>query len=262
VKKTKPIAARWIVPKIAMVEKWFDLPFARTRRKANAGLPLPVGGKGALAQIAFPDDGRRQAQFIKAGGRNPFGLSREEYLQLATADTYRMNAEIINSLLAAWAVRAAKSEPQLAKRGERILRARFVARFVEFLLGRAKEARQPSAGEPQEIARRYLLSENWRLTLELQESEDQLPAARARGAWTTAKNAAEKRNAARVRILAAAQRVSPLLRDSESAWIDQILLEPEAKAEKWKRSVIRDALATFQAHYAVQRLLAESKAKP
>ncbi len=260
-KPTKEHPGKCGRPSAEMVERLVGLPLG-SPRKGNAGLVLAKDGKRALAEIAWPNDANRQARFVKAGSREPYRLSREEYLQLASAESYRMNDELINGLLTAWAVRAMKRQAELGKHPERVLRVIAVARFVEFLLGHAKEARQPSAGEPQEIARRHLLSENWRLTIELQGLEDKLEARHERGTWTTKKNAAVKWDALRVRILAAAQRVSPLLREPESKWVGQILVEPEAKDENWKRAVIRRALATSGAYWAVQRLLAESEAKP
>jgi hypothetical protein len=232
------------LPTIDMVERWSSLAFAPTRGKARtrAGVPIviPVDGKRALAEIVWANDERQQARFIKAGRLNPYTLSRREYLQLASADSYRVTEGIINGLLAGWAVRAAaESEHELAKHGAHILRALFTARLVELLLGSPKDDR-----EPQWIVLRYLLSENYHQAVELAEVSDR----HLQGAFTTEKNAAVKH----AKIRAAAKRLKSdysLQIRTQTDLVEQLRAESELFDKKGKkkgqppsRSAVLDAL--------------------
>ena len=220
------------------------------RRKANAGVPivLPVGGKRVLAQIAWPNDESLQARFVKAGRRNPYGLSREEYFQLASNGSDRTNDGFMIDLLEAWAIRAAKREPELAKHQERLLQLFFTDQFVEFLLGRRVDVTQFS-GEPQEIIRDYLFLQNWKHTVELLALERQLSTPRRKGteSWV------DRRKLVHDEIRAVAEKIKhPLLNRSQAKLIDQIrhapeLLDEESGEPLHSRSTVRRALAKSKA---------------
>src|SRR5208283_1400358 len=249
-RKAKATGAPGTLPGDATLREWFLLPFAAPmRREANAGVPIviPKGGKRVLAQIAWPGDGERQARFVKAGSRNPQGLSREEYLQLANTDSFWGNNELIHDLLQAWAIRAvraaAKSEPVLATQPERLLNQIFREELVEFVLGRPLTSyREGIAGseEPQEIVRRYLLSESWKQMVELVTLEGQRRAGGRKGtdSWI------RRRNFVHDQIRAAAEKIHPALRVSEA--IEQIRQAPVLVDKKGKPpsvSTVRRALA-------------------
>ena len=87
---------------------------------------------------------------------------------------------MIDDLLIFWAVRAAKREPGLAEHRERLLEMRFTEQLIELLLGCAEELGQLS-GEPNEVVRPYLLSNNWKHTVELLSLENKLNTPRRRG---------------------------------------------------------------------------------
>lgn len=258
-RKAKPTAVPGTLPNDATLRQWFLLPLVPTRREANAGVPivLPEGGKRVLAQIAWPNDDSRHARFVRGGRRNPHGLSREEYLQLANSESFWMNDEIAHDLLIEWAIRAAKSEPQLAKQGERLLRLLFTEQLVEFVLGlppvggpATYRRRIAATKEPREIVGRYLLSENWKRTVELSALERQLSTPRRKGT----KSWVDRRKLVRDEIRAVAERIKhPLLNRSQSQLIDQILLEPELADKKSGKPPSRST---------VRRALAESKAQP
>lgn len=271
----KPKPARWKVPTVEMVDRWAALPFvAPGKREAKPGvgiiLPVPRAGKGALAQVRWPSDKRRQARFIQAGKGRPHALSREEYLELQRGNI--MTHQIIDWLLAAWAVRAAReNEAGLAEQPEpeRVLKARFAAQLVQLLLGRGHPY-----GEPQDILCRYLLSANYRQAVELATLERELQARPKRGTRTGVRNK-ERRYAAIRAVDEENRRKLPFLK-SISERVDQVLLAHKLLDQGsrklpwnrfWGRSTVRRALADAAhqadrhsrlAHELVAQLLAES----
>jgi hypothetical protein len=247
-KKAKPTGGPGTLPSDAELRQWFLLPLAPTKREANAGVPvvLPVGGKTALARIAWPNDRNRQRRFIKAGRQNPYGLTREEYIHLASTDSYRMTDGMIDDLLTAWAVRAAKNEPAFIKHRERSLEMMFTEQLIELLLGCAEELGQLS-GEPHEIVRRYLLSNNWKHTVELLSLENKLNTPRQRGTRALVERTRQRRD----KIRAAAGKIKhPSLTGSRSTLIGQVQLDPELVDKKSGRppsaATIRRALSKSQ----------------
>ncbi|HKN01013.1 MAG TPA: hypothetical protein VJX23_10900 [Candidatus Binataceae bacterium] len=259
-RKAKPTAVPGTLPSEAIIQQWFLLPLAPpTRREANAGVPailpaggfiLPEGGKPVLAQIAWTNDDNLQARFVNAGRGNPYRLSRKEYLKLATTGR---NGELIDELLTVWAIRAAKREPERAKEGVRLLRFCFTEEFVDFLLARPEEAGRVSrftpTSDPQEIVRRYLLSEVWKHTCEELTMEGEFSAPRRKGTW----NWAEARRRARAEIAAMVEKIKidhPLQNFSQSTLL-------EATRDEFKK------LGKPQpGRSAFRHALAESKAKP
>ncbi len=222
---------------------------------------LPVGGKRVLAQIAWPDDDRRQARFLKAGRRNPYGLSRDEYFQLANTGYFWMNDEFINDLLVEWAIRAAKRDPELAKQRQHLLRCIFTEQLVDFVLRRPDAGqlsgtevyreRVTGTGEPQEIVRRYLLSENWKRTVGLLALERQLSTPRRKGtaSWV------RRRNLVHDEIRAVAEKIKhPLLTWSQAKLIDQVRFAPEL--------VDKNSGKPLHSRSTVRRALGKSKAQP
>jgi hypothetical protein len=264
-RKAKPTVAPGTLPSDATLREWFLLPLGPIRRKANAGVPMviPVGGKRVLAQIAWPNDDSRQARFVKAGRRNPQGLSRKEYLQLANTDYFWVNDEFINDLLAEWAIRAAKSEPELAKHGEHFLRLFFTEQLVDFVLGRplvvgpaTYRRRVAATREPREIVRRYLLSENWKLTVELLALERRLRRL-STGPRKGTESWAKGRRLVRAEMRAAFEKIKikyPLLK-SQAELMDQTLHEHRPVDEQSGKAPIRWTRATLR------RALHESKAQ-
>jgi len=262
-RKAKPTAAPGTLPSNAILRQWFLLPLAPTRREANAGVPivLPVGGKRVLAQIVWSNDDSHQARFVKAGRRNPYGLSREEYLQLAGTDSFWMNDEMAHDLLTAWAIRAAKRDPRLSKERERLLQFSFTEQLVDFLLGRPDNrpaldvyrGRIAGTGEPEEIVRRYLVSENWKHTVELLALQDQLTAPRRKGGWST-----KKKYSMQPQVRSAAERV---LRENPSlgnrgAFIRLV----QGELGKNQAGKEKTSPSTIKRH--ARDLLPKSKAKP
>jgi len=247
-RKAKPATSPGALPTDAELRQWFLLPLAPTKREANAGVPivLPVGGRRALARIAWPNDRNRQVRFIKAGRHNPHGLSREEYIQLASTESYRRTDGMIDDLLISWAVRAAKREPGLAEHRERLLEMMFTEQLIELLLGCAEELGQLS-GEPHEVVRRYLLSNNWKHTVELLSLENKLNTPRRRGTRALVEQTRQRHD----KIRAAAGKIKhPSLTGSRSALIGQVQLDPELVDKKSGRppsaATIRRALSKSQ----------------
>jgi len=176
---------RLTVAGMAAVE---GLPSTLNSSGADSGdyLPvlLPAGGKRALARIAWPHRDPSQAKFIKAGLSNSNHLSREEYIQLVSSERARMNDGLIDELLAIWAIQAYERKPELAKHDKRFLQWWFTQELVEFLLG-PEVLRLPPDPMPQDIVRCYLLSEIWKLTVQLVGLERH----RRRGGEATKRNA-------------------------------------------------------------------------
>jgi hypothetical protein len=259
-RKAKASAEPGTLPSDATLLEWFLLPLAPTRREANSGVPIviPVGGKRVLAQIAWPHDDSRQARFVKAGRRNAHRLSREEYLQLADTDSFWMNDGMIDDLLAEWAIRAAKSEPELAKHSDHFLRLFFVEQLVDFVLGRpllgalaVYRERVSATRDPQKIVRRYLLSESWKRTVELLDLERRYAAPRRKGtkAWV------DRRRLVYAEIRAAAENIKhPLVNRSQTSLIDQTRIAPELADKKSGKPL--------HSRSTVRRALAKSKAEP
>jgi hypothetical protein len=213
------------MPSTATLREWFSLPLASPGRVKAGGMGsvpivLPEGGKSVLAKIAWPDDDSRQARF--AGRGDPYGLSRKEYLELANSDGFRMLSLMSGDLLAAWAIRAARRKPELAKQPEPLLRFIFTSQLVFFLLGPEKDVGQLSGGQ---IVRRHLLAENWKFTIELMTLDDRrgVPrAGREKGTAVSARNARLRREKMAETIGAMAKGVHPALQRWYSTWIEEI----------------------------------------
>jgi hypothetical protein len=224
------------------VEQWMDLPLPPIKRAAHRGVPIviPAEGKRVLAQIVWSNNQNRIARFIKAGRRSPHALSRKEYLELATAETSSMTSDIVDGLLAAWAIRAVKErDPELARRDARILQVYFAAQLVELLLGY-----DPKGGKPVDVVCRYLLSQNYRRAIELVGLEDRLRVRHLEGTLTNEKSAALDR--AKIRAVGKKIKEKYALQiRSQSGLVEQIRLEPEVFNKKGKppsRSKILRAL--------------------
>ena len=164
-RKAKRTAAPIKAPSKDTLQAWFSLPLPSPRRvKASGTGSIPIvlaeRGKSVLAQIGWPNDGFHQARF--AGGGDPYSLSPKEYLELANSDGFRMLDLITDDLLAAWSIRAARRKPEFANQPESLLRWIFTSQLVCFLVGPDKNVIWRSA---EQIARRYLLAENWKFTM-------------------------------------------------------------------------------------------------
>ena len=161
-----------------------------------------------------------------------------------------MNEGVINGLLAGWAVRDARRRLELAEQPdralpehagqlERVLKARFTEQFVGFLLGRGQAAEQPWDGEPEQIALRYLLSENRRLLGELEFHHG----GRLAGTYVRDKNAALERSRIRLVAKRLREKHSNLRHAALSTLIAEIRRAPEFASKKPGAGKIRRALS-------------------
>jgi hypothetical protein len=244
-------------PSWAVIRQWFLLPLSDAKQKVDSGVPivLPVGGKRALAEIVWPGDVSRQLRFVKAGRSNPYRLSREEYLELANTDNFWTHDELVHDLLAHWATRAAKRNPDLTKESDHFIQHMFAMQLVYFVLGRDSSKasedeifreRFAATREPHEIVHRYLATEHWKRTVELLDFESRLSRPRRKGTWANS----ERRRALYAAIRAAAERIKrehPGLGCSQSNLIVPIQSEPTVisknAGKRPSRSTILRALA-------------------